>query len=70
MPRKLTEAQREEIRNSTDPLNIFLADKYGVATHTIYVIRNPRRTILPPKGNEVQTRQVTKPREEVESRVH
>jgi hypothetical protein len=51
MPRKLTEAQREEIRNSTDPLNIFLADKYGVATHTIYVIRNPRRTILPPKNN-------------------
>lgn len=45
--RKLTEEQRQAIRNSPDKLNIFLAQDYGVSRMTIYKIRNQ----IPPKDN-------------------
>ena len=52
MPRrKLTEAQKAEIRASPDPLNIFLAMEYGVSPGTIHNIRKN----VPPKDNATGT---------------
>ena len=45
--RKLTEEQREAIRNSPDKLNVFLAQEYGVSRMLIYKIRKQ----IPPKDN-------------------
>jgi hypothetical protein len=54
--RKLTEEQREAIRNSPDKLNVFLAMEYGVSRGFIYKLRNS-----PPRTNVASHDEQAKP---------